>query len=251
MKVRVGFFLLVAVVILFSACSTESKNANVTRDRAIQIVDEISNTAGVKIQSYPDKDKVADNVRYYFVQVVYANRMTAAYFVDENEGNVYIAMGGELDLENPLQAEDSGEDSSEAAEITARETEVIKDIFDAIGMTPEQIEQKFGQDYKKVSVNYDVYMEGYLYSGLGFTVAFGSEGTAERVYCMEEIDIDGVRSGMDFSQIQEKFGETCFRQTWADIPTNTTYEIKYIFNDRIVVFFSHEKDGSNSIMCIS
>lgn len=250
MRARVIFILSIAVL-LFSACTTESKNANVTRDRAIQIVDEISNSAGADTSSYPEMDKVVDNVRYYFVQVVYANRMTAAYFVDENVGNVYIAMGGELDTENPLQTANSGEETTDAAEITASETEVIKDIFDAIGMTGGQVEQKFGKGYKKVSVNYDNYMEGFLYSDLGITVAFGSDGTVARVYCTDKIDIDGVRSGMDFSQIKEKFGETSYRQTWADIPTNTSYEIKYRFNNRTVVFFSHEKDGSNSIMCIS
>lgn len=284
MKVRIVFFLLIALV-LFSACHTsggiqnaEENNAafekytetlntseiidneNVSRDQAMQTIRNISNSTGdVDINSYPEMDKLLENTRYYYVQVVYAaNKMSAAYYVDAMEGQVFIAMGGEIDTENPLviEAVDANSISSESANesgitaIEASETRVIKDIFDCIGMTEEQIEEKFGSDYKKVFVNYDGNMEGLLYSDKGITVAFGNNGKATCVYCTEKIEINGAKSGLNFLQIQEMLGETSIRQTWVETPINTAYEIKYRFNGRIVVFFSRENEGNNSIMSI-
>ncbi len=273
MKVRIGLFLLIAIVVLFSAChvpggiqNPDGKNAsngNITRDQAIQTIKNISNDTGdMDINSYPEMDKVVDNVRYYFIEAIFANRMTAAYYIDEKEGNVFIAMGGELDTENPLVVTESDEtetissdeESGEAREVTeiiASETTVLKDIFDTIGMSAEEVEQKFGENYNTVYIDYDGYMEGFLYSDRGLTVSFGESGKVTHVYCTDKIEINGAKSGMNFSEIQEILGETSFIQTWAEIPINTAYKIEYNFNDRNVVFFSREKDGDNSIMCIS
>lgn len=264
MKSGISVFLLLLLV-LFSACTAAenpNNDSNVSRDQAIQTVRNISDSTGdLDVQSYPEMDKVIENTRYYFIKVVFANKMSAAYFVDEKEGKVFIAVGGDLDIENPLPVAESNEpvtsshdqDTDELAgviEITGSATAVIKDIFDAMGMSQDQVELKFGSGYKKVSVNYDGYMEGYLYSDKGITVAFGSDGKVACVYCTDKIDINGAKSGMNFSQIQDKLGDTVFHQTWAETPINAAYEIKYTFDDRIVVFFSREKEGSNSIMSI-
>lgn len=281
MKARVFFLLSIVMLMLFSACnagggvqtdepgaletpgSEDTRNteeaAKVTRDQAIHIIGKTSNDTGdMDINSYPEMDKVVDNVRYYFIQVVFANKMSAAYYVDSMEGKVFIAMGGELDTRNPLpdmETDGSGPSSSEDAggvtEITGSVTAVVKDIFDSFGMTGEQVEQKFGSDYTKVSLNYGGYMEGFLYSGLGVTIAFDSGGKVTCVYCTDKIEINGAKAGMDFSQIQEKLGETSFRQTWVETPIDTAYEIEYRFNGRTVIFFSRQNEGDNSIMVIS
>ncbi len=285
MKAKVFSFLLIVIVILFSACNTSgdmqnpyknasqvsdknpvtqnngetANNANITRDQAIQKIREVSNSAGdLDIHAYPEMDKVVDDVRYYFIQVVFTNRMSAAYYVDNKEGNVFIAVGGELDIDNPLlepvkaQPIPSDEESGEAGGVTkivGPETAVIKDLFESIGMTPEQVEHKFGRNYKKMSVDYNGCMEAFLYSDRGFTVAFDN-GKVKCIYCTDKIEINGARSGMDFSQIQEILGKTSIRQTWVDTPINAAYEIEYRFNGRTVVFFSRENKGNNSIMSI-
>lgn len=265
MKVRAVFLLLIVFMMIFTACNSSNGNqttggeANVTREEAIQTIQDISKGTGdADINSYPESDKIVDGVRYYFIQVVFANKMSAAYFVDENKGNVFVAIGGELDTDNPfpdmesaiLSEKESGE-MGDITEITVPETGVVKDILDITGKTQEQVKEAFGNDFKKVSVNYDGYMEGFFYSDMGFTVAFGNDGTAARVYCTDQIDINGARAGMDFSQIQEKLGETSINQTWAETPINTVYEIRYSINDRTVVFFSRQEEGTNSIMSIS
>jgi hypothetical protein len=203
-------------------------------------------------------DRVDDGIRYYYIEVLFANKMTAAYFVDENEGKIFVAFGGELDTENPLPDTQSDQLISSAestvtavTEINVTQTAVIKDIFDIIGKTAEQVEQKFGNIYKKVNVNYDGYMEGFYYADIGITAAFGSDETVSCVYCTEKIDINGARSGMDFSQIQEKLGEAHLSQKWAETPVNAAYEIRYSTEGRTVVFFSRQKEGDNSIMSIS
>lgn len=266
------FILLIVMILLFSACNADtidkpntitgkpnatSDNSNITRDQAIIKVKNISNDTGdLDIKSYPEMDNVTDGIRYYFIKVVFPNRMSAEYYVDDKEGNVFVAVGGELDTSNPLPSESisSGEEPGESGEITeiiAPETDDIKAIFESIGMTAEQIKQKFGSNYSKVSVDYDGYMEGFLYSEEGFTVAFGDEGKVEYVYCSDKIEINGARSGMDFSQIQQKLGKTSIRQTWVETPINAAYEIEYSFNGRTVCFFSRQNEGSNSIMSIS
>lgn len=262
MKVRAGFFLLI-VIILLSACGIQNQDgenasgdAKFTREQAIQIIRNISDSTGdVDIDSYPEMDKVVDNVKYYFIQAVFANKMSASYYVDEKQGRVFTAMGGVLDTENPMPVMESvSPEESEASavkEITASETAALKDIFNTIGMTGEQVEQKYGKGYKRISVNYDGYMEGFLYSDNGFTVAFENNGTVKHVYCTDKIDINGAKSGMDFSQIQEILGEASVIQTWVETPINTAYKIEYSFNGRTVVFFSRQKEGNDSIMCIS
>lgn len=265
MKTKI-IFILIIVTVFMTACSitdgtqNSNPNANVTREEAIQTIQDISKGSGTaEIKSYPERDQIEDDIRYYYFEVVFANKMAAAYFVDENKGQVFVAFGGELDTSNPLSITEPDVSNTSAAApsaltdvavIQAAPSSAVKDIFDIIGKTSEQVIQKFGDSYKKVSMNYDGYMEGYFYSDLGLTAAFGSDSTVVCVYCTEKIDIDGARAGMDFSQIQGKLGETQLNQKWADTPINTAYEIIYQFDDRTVVFFSHEKNGDNSIMSI-
>lgn len=280
MKIRYGLLLLI-VLVLFSAChkpgGTDAagseivekhtdtliagevkSNANITQDQAIQIIKSISSSE-VDIEVYPEFDKLVDNIRYYYLKAVYSNGMSAAYYVDEKEGKAFIAVGGELDTDNPLptiktdktnKANDASDKTDGAAEVTAKETAVIKNLFETIGMTGQQVEQKYGKSYKKIFVNYDGNMEGYLFSDEGFTVAFENNGTVSHVYCTDKIDINGASSGMDFAQIQDILGETVCRQTWIETPINTAYEIMYTFNGKTVVFFSRQQDGSNCIMSI-
>ncbi len=265
MNVRIGLFILIMVLVLFPACSASGSdtNANISRDQAIQTIKKISNSAGeVDIKPYPELDKTVDNVRYYYIQVEYANKMAAAYYVDDDKGNVYLAIGGELDTENPLLAMGSAEADSilsdEASVGSGGVTEIVgtvsadlKALFDTIGMSAEQVSQKFGSGYKKVSVSYDGPMEGFLYSDRGINVAFGKNGKVVRIYCTGKIEINGVTPGMDFSHIQEKLGKTSFTQAWGETPVNTVYKLKYTLNGRYVVFFSGQKEGENSIMSIS
>ncbi len=265
MKAKTTLFLLIIAIVFTTACAisdgNQNPNANVTREEAVQTIKDISKGTGdADIKSYPDRDQIENDVRYYYVEVVFANKMGAAYFVDENEGQVFVAFGGEVDTSNPLPNLDVSEpeasaqgsaDKSGVADINAEPSSAIKDIFDIIGKTSEQVEQKFGGSYKKVSMNYDGLMEGFFYSDLGLTAAFGSDGAVAFVYCTDKIDINGARSGMDFSQIQEKLGETVLNQKWADTPINAAFEIKYNFDGRTVVFFSQHKDGDNCIMSIS
>ena len=260
MKAKAVLFLSVVIAVMFCACNSpdagSGSGANITREQAIQKIEALSSGSGdIDIDSYPDMDKVVDSVRYYFIQVVFSNRMSAGYYVDSGEGNIFIAIGGELDTSNPLSAESiaSYEGSAEEdgiAEITAPETAIIKDIFDSIGMTTQQLEDKFGSDYSKVSVDYNGYMEGFLYSKEGFTAAFDKDGKVGRVYCQDTIEIGGAKSGMDFAQIQDKLGKTSVRQTWVETPINAAYELEYRLNGRAVVFFSRQNEGTNSIMSI-
>lgn len=262
MKVRT-FLLVTIVILLFCACDSSGAHntndqieggANITREQAIEKITAISAGAGdADVSSIPDMDKIIGDVRYYFIKVSYPSRMSAEYYVNESEGNVFIAIAGEIDISNPLSAESisqGGVDAGTVTEISATEADAVKDIFEVIGMTAQQVEEKFGSGYSKVPVDYNGHMEGFLYSEEGFTAAFGDSGKVAYVYCTDKIDIGGARSGMDFSQIQEKLGKTAFRQTWVETPVNAAYEIEYALGGRSVFFFSRQSDGGNSIMSI-
>lgn len=255
MKAVAVFFLFVLIIALVCACGTsggQNSTGNISREQAIQIVEKISSRTGeVEINSYPDMDKEAGDIRYYYIQVVYANRMSAAYFVDNKEGCVYIAVGGELDIGNPLpETDDDIDDQSGMTEIAESQTGIMKDVIDSIGLTEKEVEQKFGSDYKKVFVNYDKYMKAHIYSDLGLTVAFGNNDKVACVYCSDKVEFNGAKSGMNFSQIQAILGETSSRQSWAETPVNTVYEIQYRCQGRTVTFFSRQKAGNDSIMSI-
>jgi len=266
MKIRLIICMSILISMLFSGCAPDIKNAvadedniNITRDQAIQIIKNISNGAqDTKINSYAEMDKVVNKLRYYFIQVNYSDKMSAAYFVDAKQGNVYIAINGEFDVKNPLSLTDSGKEGNSppegmngATEITCPASGVLKDIFDSIGMTEEQVEQKYGAAYKKIYVSYNGLMKGFFYSDMGFTIAFGNDGKVAYVYCSDKIDIKGARPGMDFSQIQKILGNAVIFQNWAENPVNSLYEIRYVLNGRKVVFFSRQEEGNDSIMSIS
>lgn len=263
MKAIALYFMLIVTALTLSACGSsggalrDEKNpsgANITREQAVSKIEAVSAGAGgADVSSSEDMDKVSDGVRYYFIKAVFPNRMAAEYYIDEKEGNVFVAIGGELDTSNPLPSQavsPIGAEAEKVTEITAVKSSAAEDIFEVIGMTAQQLEQKFGSGYSKVSVDYNGYMDGFLYSDEGFTAAFGDDGKVKCIYCGDKIDIGGAKSGMDFSQIQEKLGKTAFRQTWVETPVNAAFEIEYSISGAAVVFFSRQSDGSNSIMCI-
>jgi len=245
-----------------AAVSQSSPQPNITREKAIQIIENISaNTRGTEVNSYPDMDMVEDGVRYYYIQATLANKMTATYFVDENMGNVFAAIKGELDPENPIYISKASDTSAESALPVDQEANPITVIsepghgeldrlIEAIGMSANQAIQTFGANYKKIKIDYGESRDSFLYSELGFYLAFDEDDKVASVYCTDQIDINGAKAGMDFSQIQEILGITSLIQTWANTPTNTIYELQYAYKDATIVFFSYENDGIGSILCI-
>lgn len=262
MKTKAVLFLLVVLAVLLCSCrpadgiqgAEADDGANITREQAIDQIKAISGGSGnADVSSFPDLDKVIDNVKYYFIRVSFPSRMAAEYYVDSIEGRIFIAIGGEFDINNPLPANSlsSGNEEEETVtEITAVKSEAVNAIIETLGMTAKQVEEKFGSGYSRVFVNYDSNMEAFLYREQGFTVAFGEDGKVACVYCSDKIDIGGARSGMDFSQIQEKLGKTVYREKWTDTPVNAAYQIEYGFDGRTVVFFSRQSGGNDSIMSI-
>ena len=263
MKTKAVLFLLAVLAVLLCSCGRAGAipgaeaadyGANITREQAIDQIKAISGGSGnADVRSIPDLDKVIDSVRYYFIRASFPSRMTAEYYVDSMEGKIFVAISGEFDINNPLPAVSisSGDEEPETVtEITAARSEAVNAIIETLGMTAQQVEEKFGDGYSRVFVNYDSYMEAFLYREQGFTVAFGKDGKVACVYCSEKIDIGGARSGMDFSQVQEKLGKTVYRQKWTDTPANAAYQIEYGLGGHTVVFFSRQSGGSNSIMCI-
>jgi len=263
MKSRVVLFLFVGLAVLLCSCApaggipgaeAADDGANITREQAIDQIKAISGGAGnADVRSIPDLDKVIDSVRYYFIRASFPSRMTAEYFVDSMEGKIFIAMGGEFDINNPLPVTSlsSVDDEEETVtEVTAAKSEAVNAIIETLGMTAQQVEEKFGNGYSRIFVNYDSYMEAFLYREQGITVAFGEDGKVACVYCSDKIDIGGAKSGMDFSQIQDKLGKTVYREKWTDTPVNAAYQIEYSLDGYTVVFFSRQSGGSNSIMCI-
>lgn len=269
MRLPSRVFLLIAVFLLSVVCvrcgeSTDQRN-NQTADRlisteqAILVVETISNSAEIsEVTANPDLDREIGGRYYYYLQATYENGMSAAYFVDAADGNVFVAVGGELDADHPLPTPAASGAAPEGpagqgvsfADLTAvivPAGSAAEKLAAAVGMTGKQIRDTFGEGYKDFTVNYDGYMKAYYYMDEGFIVAFGDDGNARYIYCTDQIDIGGAKAGMNFAQIQALLGSSPVRQTWAETPENVLYEIGYSLGQVKLVFFSRQEDGGHSI----
>ena len=269
MRLPSRVFLLIAVFLLSVVCvrcgESPDQRKHQTADRlisseqAVRVVETISNSAEIaEVAAHPDLDREIGGRYYYYLQATYENGMSAAYFVDAADRNVFVAVGGELDAEHPLPTpapsgaapEATGGRNADSAELPAvvlQAGSVAETLAAAVGMTREQIRDTFGNGYKDFAVNYDGYMKAYYYMDEGFIVAFGDDGNARYIYCTDQIDIGGAKAGMNFAQIQALLGSSPVRQTWAETPENVLYEIGYSLGQVRLVFFSRQEDGGHSI----
>ena len=230
MRLTSRVFLLIAVLTLSAVCvrcdgspkSDESKPSDIqiSREQAILIVENISDSSAIEsTKAYPDMDREIGDTLYYYIRVIYESGMSAAYFVDAVQGNAFVAVGGELDVEHPTTiayAEETAPDVSngryqeatKTAAVVTSESSVVGKLVEAVGMTEAQIRETFGKNYKDFSVSYDGYMKAYYYMEEGFIVAFGNDSKAKYIYCTDKIDVNGAKAGMNFAEIQALLGSS-------------------------------------------
>ena len=105
--------------------------------------------------------------------------------------------------------------------------------------------KKLGDNYKIVLCGAEASYDGYRYKEFGIVIAFDFDDTIAFIDCDENVNIDGARTGMNFTEIQEKLGKSEVKETWIETPEHKAFEITYIMGDCIIRFMSQEKDGTD------
>jgi hypothetical protein len=117
-------------------------------------------------------------------------------------------------------------------------------------MTKDDILKKLGSGYEIVATGAEGAFEGYDYADKGLTFIFEDDGALSFISCGENFTIEGVKLGMNFTQIQDTLGKSIIEDTWFETPDNKAYKISYEYNGCIYEFMSFEKDGSDSMLTI-
>ena len=126
---------------------------------------------------------------------------------------------------------------------------IPKDLFSYVVLTKKEVLNKLGMKYKIVQTGAEGSYEGYEYESLGLTFVFEA-GKVAWIDCDEKVKISGAKTGMNFMQIFTKLGEAKVVDTWFETEDNKAYKIEYIIQNCKVVFFSFNKDGTESELSI-
>ena len=128
-------------------------------------------------------------------------------------------------------------------------------IFSCMSLNKSEIIKKLGNNYEIIATGAEATESGYCYRNLEFVIVFDGnedESLVNYIYPLYErdIEINGAKNGMNFTQIQGILGKSPIFDTFVEIPEEKAYELKYIINGCTVEFFSRDKDGSNSSVTI-
>lgn len=128
-------------------------------------------------------------------------------------------------------------------------------IFSCMSLNKSEIIKKLGNDYEIIATGAEATESGYFYRNLEFVIVFDSdddESLVNYIYPLYErnIEINGAKNGMNFTQVQEILGKSPIFNTFVEIPEEKAYELKYIINGCTVEFFSRYKNGSDSSVTI-
>lgn len=129
-----------------------------------------------------------------------------------------------------------------------------KDVFKLIKLTKKEVEEILGTGFEEVATGPEGTMMGYNYEDIGINLAFYSFGDGEErvefIYLFGDANVNGAKSGMNFSEIKSKLGDTSVKNTFVEIPENKAYELEYEIDNCILSFTSYQPDGENSSISI-
>lgn len=121
-------------------------------------------------------------------------------------------------------------------------------IFFPGGFTLEML---LGYDDIMVEAIGPNHVEVTLEDGSSFRAYWPSEDTVWSISVSDNVEIQGVRQGMNFEQIQEYFGAAEIIETWIEYVIHTAYMIEYQIGSGWYRFYSFESDGTDSFLDIS
>ncbi|HEX9059239.1 MAG TPA: hypothetical protein VF941_03580 [Clostridia bacterium] len=123
------------------------------------------------------------------------------------------------------------------------------DVSRIINMTKADIIKELGENYRVVPADVEGSLEGFKYSDIGITIAFIND-KVHSIACDSSFEINGVKSGMNFSQIRQKLGDIPTKDTFIETPDHKAYKISYSFDNYVMNFLSLDSQGSNASLTI-
>jgi hypothetical protein len=125
------------------------------------------------------------------------------------------------------------------------------EILGYINLSKNELAEKIGNNYQIVPTGPEETEEGYYYPQIGITIVFDETKKVDCIYCDGKVTIKGVKSGMNFEQVQKILGKTQIREFSDEESNSKIYEIWYFFgNDCKLIFMSDKNDGNNSSLSI-
>lgn len=131
----------------------------------------------------------------------------------------------------------------------------MKDIETYFAMNRQEIIKLLGINYSEgtliiekchIPLNALMFQDGFAFFGLSKNDSFPT-----RIECSEDVEIDGLKNGMDFSQIEKILGKKNIQKTWIGNEEILAYEISYFIGNICLQAVSYDKDGSGSYLVFS
>lgn len=129
-----------------------------------------------------------------------------------------------------------------------------KDVFKLIKLTKKEVEEILGTGFEEVATGPEGSMMGYNYEDIGINLAFYNFGDGvervEFIYLFGDANVNGAKSGMNFSEIKSKMGDTPVKNAFVETPENKAYKLEYEIDNCILSFMSYQLDGEDSFVSI-
>jgi hypothetical protein len=120
-------------------------------------------------------------------------------------------------------------------------------------MEKDSILTSFDEEYVIVETGPEASYEGYYFKNTGLIFVFEYDDvlaeyndTLAWIETTDPFKINGVREGMNLSQVQECLGEAEMFEDWWEVPDHTTYNIEYLIGKCKYRFTSFEPDGTEA-----
>ncbi len=235
----------------------------ITENEALDIIKDIIDKkvitlsepdSNCQVQNFGTSNKDGDN--YHIIRIAYidsnnnANTETLArYWVSESSEEVFQQ---DLFTGNLSKVESSGNVNTASSKSQDNLVFTMAEIESYFLQSKQDLIKHFGKDYSEGALTIDechVPLNVVMYhNGLTFFNLSDNDSTPTRIECSDGVEIDGLKNGMSFNQIQKVFGKKEIAKTWIANEENVAYKMTYTFDKVSLEVLSYNTDGSNSYL---
>lgn len=232
---------------------TESDALGIFKDLIKKNVIKLSEP-NCQVQNFGTNIKDGDN--YYIIRIAYIDpndnaytSTVARYWVSESSEEVFQEDLFKGDLSKVEITDNINTATSKSQDNLVL---TINDIESYFQKSKQDLIKHFGNEYSEGTETIDechvpLNVIGYP-DGLTFNNLSDNYSTPTRIECSDEVEIDGLKNGMNFNQIQKILGKKEIVKTWIANEENVAYKMTYTFGKVCLEVLSYSEDGSNSYL---
>lgn len=116
-------------------------------------------------------------------------------------------------------------------------------IFKYLSLSKNEMLDKFGDNYEIIQAEKEDFNIGYFYNNLGITLVFDENDNLQWIECNEFFNIGNIKSGMNYSKIQDDLGHVGLIGYRYNLSSNYDYILKYELSSAHIEFISYYPDG--------